>query len=577
MIFNKKKLKNKKISDCFTLPIVVIFIFYSLIIIRLFNLQIVKHNFYIALASGSQQFSEELYPTRGKIFIKDKKEKLYPIAANLELYLVFAVPVHIKEPEKTAETIAPILELSKEDILPKLSKENDFYEILKHYVAKEKVEEIKTLKIKGVEFIPETKRFYPEKNLFSQLTGFIGYQGDGKAGQYGLEEYYEKILSGQKGSLEAKRSALGSLIFLSDYNLEKAKNGADLILTLERTIQYKTCEELKNTVQEHGADGGTVIIMEPKTGKILALCNYPDFDPNNYGQIKDLNLFANPAISYTYEPGSIFKAITMAAALEEKKVTPQTTYQDEGFVKIDGHTIENSDKKEHGAVNMIKVLEESLNTGAIFAVRQVGVKIFKDYVEKFGFGKITDIELPVEGKGDINSLSQKEEIYSATASFGQGISVTPLQVVSAFSAIANKGKLMKPYLVEKIIYSNEEISEIKPKLIREVISSNTASTLGAMLVSVVENGHGKNAGVKGYYVAGKTGTAQVPKKDGRGYEEGVNIGSFAGFAPVDDPKFAMLVKIDNPKDVAWAESSAAPLFGKLAEFMLNYYQIPPEK
>lgn len=572
----KKSKKEKKFSRL-TLLSVVIFIFYLAIVFRLADLQIFKRDFYKMSALKVHQFNSELLPERGEIFVKDKEGKIYPVATNIDLYLVYAVPDQIENPGEAAEKLAPLLEVSKEDISPKLSKKNDFYEVLKHYLSKEKAEEIKRLKIKGIGFGPEIKRFYPEKNLFSHLVGFVGYKEDQRAGRYGLEEYYEEILSGKKGNLKAQKTALGFQIFLSDYKFEKAKNGASLVLTIDRTVQFKVCEELKKAVEVHGADGGTVVVIEPSTGKILALCNYPDFDPNNYGEVESLNLFINSAVSSAYEPGSIFKTITIASALEEGKISPQTVYQDDGFVKIDGHLIENSDKKAHGKADMTKVLEESLNTGAVFAVQKIGRKTFKDYVEKFGFGKISGVELPAEARGDISSLSRKGEIYAATASFGQGIAATPLQIAAAFSAIANKGKLMNPYLVEKIIYSNGETVVREPQTIKTVLSSGVAATLSAMLANVVENGHGKRAGVKGYYVAGKTGTAQVAKKDGRGYEEGRNIGSFAGYAPVDNPKFAMLATIDNPKDVAWAESSAAPLFGKLAEFMLNYYQIPPER
>jgi len=577
IFYAKRKIKNKGIGDRSTPLIVVIFIIYGLIIFRLFYFQVLRRDFYEALASRSQKLSQELLPERGDIFVTDEENKLYPVATNLDLYLAYGIPKYIKNPEEASKKIAATLELPEEEVLMKLSQKNDFYEVLKHYVPKEKAEEIKSLKIEGIDFSPETKRLYPEKNYFSHITGFLGYKGDQKIGQYGLEESYEKILAGQKGNLKAKKSALGSLIFLSDYSIEKAKDGADLILTINRTIQFKACEELKNAVTAHGADRGTVIIMEPKTGKILALCNYPDFDPNNYQEVKTASLFINPAISHSYEPGSVFKVITMALALQENKVTPQTTYNDEGFVKIGEHTIKNSDGGKSGVVNMIKVLENSLNTGAVFAARLVGQKDFKKYIEDFGFGKITGVELPAEARGNTNSLNGKNEIYLANASFGQGISVTPLQMLNSVASIANEGKLMKPYLVDKIIYPSGETVTAEPQLLKQIISPQIANTLGAMMVSVVENGHGKKAGVKGYYVAGKTGTAQVAKEEGGGYDPNQTIGSFVGFAPSEAPKFAMLVKIDHPRDVIWAESSAAPLFGKLAEFMLNYYQIPPER
>ncbi len=361
-------------------------------------------------------------------------------------------------------------------------------------------------------------------------------------------------------------------------------DGSDLILTVNRSVQFRVCQTLNEAALRHGADGGSIIIMDPKTGAIIAMCSYPDFDPNNYDKVKDIKVFNNPAVFSQYEPGSVFKGITMAAALDQGKVTPETTYKDEGQVMITGwpKPIKNSDFDiygGHGEVNMTTVLEKSLNTGAIFAMKQTGADVFADYVKKFGFGEKTGIELLGEGSGDIRNLtvSKIKPIDATVASFGQGISVTPIQLVSAYATIANGGILMKPYIVKEIVHADGTKDITQPKELRRVISEKAAVLLGGMLVNVVEEGHGQKAGVKGYYVAGKTGTAQVPRKDGRGYESSMHIGSFAGFAPADDPQFVMLVRIDNPRDVAWAESSAAPLFGKIAEFLLQYYQIPKER
>jgi cell division protein FtsI/penicillin-binding protein 2 len=254
-------------------------------------------------------------------------------------------------------------------------------------------------------------------------------------------------------------------------------------------------------------------------------------------------------------------------------------FNDSGPVKIKNYTIENSDRKSHGLVTMTNVLEQSLNTGVIFVARKIEIDNFKKYIRNFGFGEKTGIELEGESRGNIKGLDDNinKDLNLATISFGQGISVTPLQMAAAFSSIANDGIMMKPYIVREIIKNNGEKEIINPRQIKRTISERAATLLGGMMVNVVENGHGQKAGVKGYWVAGKTGTAQIPKKDGRGYEANAHIGSFAGFAPVDNPKFAMIVRIDNPRDVEWAESSAAPLFGEIAEFLLNYWQVPLER
>ena len=437
----------------------------------------------------------------------------------------------------------------------------------------------KKLTIPGVGFSEKSYRFYPEGNIGSNLIGFVGFVGDHEKGRYGLEEYFEQELYGRPGSIKIERDAKGQAIIINDREYLKPENGADLILTINRSIQFTACKKLNEAGVKYGADGGSVIIMEPKTGAILAMCSNPDYDGNEYQNVEDIKDFTNPAVFSQYEPGSIFKVITMAMALDRGEITPQTIYDDTGQVEIADFIIKNSDLKANGKQTMTEVLEKSLNTGAIFAMREIGQDLFSDYVKKFGFGEKTGLGLTGESKGDIKNLIAKpvREIYAATASFGQGLSVTPLQMVSSLAAIANNGILMKPYLVKEIIKPDGAKIETQPAIIRRVISEKAATMLGGMMVNVVENGHGKKAAVNGYYVGGKTGTAQVARKDGRGYEANINIGSFGGFAPVDDPKFVMLVRIDHPRSVEWAESSAAPLFGELAEYMLNYWQVPKER
>jgi len=436
----------------------------------------------------------------------------------------------------------------------------------------------KELKVDGIGFTESSFRFYPEKNIGSNILGFVGYVGDKQQGRYGLEEFFDQELAGSPGSIKIERDAKGYPIIINDREYNQAEDGSDLILTINRSIQFMACQKLNEAVAKHGADGGSIIILEPESGAVLAMCSNPDFDGNNYQEAENIKVFTNPAIFSQYEPGSIFKVITMAMAIDQEKVTPQTTYNDTGQVIISKYKIENSDRKANGIQSMTQVLEKSLNTGAIFAMRSIGPDIFSEYVKKFGFGEKTGIELEGESKGDIKNLLKKPvgELYAATASFGQGLAVTPIQMVRAFQVLANNGVMMQPYIVKEIIKPDGSKIETKPKTIGRIISEKTAAILGGMMVNVVENGHGKLAGVKGYYIAGKTGTAQVPAKDG-GYQAGAHIGSFAGFAPANNPKFVMLVRIDQPRDVEWAESSAAPLFGELAEYMLNYWQIPKER
>jgi len=588
MVFRRIKKKDKKGKqyDRISYLTMVVFIFAALIIIRLGDIQIFQHSFYEALAAGQHELYEKLLPERGEIYVRDyfDLDKLYPLAANKDYALVYAEPKRVTEPEKAASLLAPILrsedeevEAKEAEILARLQKKDDLYEPLGRQVSEEKAAEIEKLELEGIKFQNESYRFYPENNIGAHVLGFVGFQDDQRVGQYGLEGYWEDELAGEQGFLQAEKDAVGRWITFGTKLLEEAVDGDDLVLTIDRTIQYETCKRLNQEVEKHGADGGSVIIMNPQTGAIIAMCGSPDFDPNNYSETEDVNVFINPATFYIYEPGSVFKPITMAAALDQGKVSPATTYEDTGSVEIGKYTIKNFDAKAHGINTMTEVLEQSLNTGAIFAARQVGPEVFEDYVKKFGFGVKSGIQLNSEAQGNISTLASHKELYLATASFGQGISMTLLQLTNAFGTIANGGKLMKPYIIDEVIKPNEMSIKTEPRIIREVISSKTATTLGAMLVNVVRNGHGKRAGVPGYFVAGKTGTAQIPKEDGPGYDPDHTIGSFCGFAPADEPKFVMCVKMDKPRSVQWAESTAAPLFGELAQFMLNYYGIPPEE
>lgn len=436
----------------------------------------------------------------------------------------------------------------------------------------------KPIEIPGLGFDFSKFRYYPEGEMASQILGYVSYvEGEGK-GHYGLEEFFDKDLVGKYGHVKSEKGNSANSIIVNDREYVAPVSGVDLVLTIDRNIEFYACQKLKEAVDKHGATGGSVIVVKPQTGAILAMCSEPNFDPNNYKAVKDLSHFNNPSILYQYEPGSVFKVITMAAAINEKKVSPSTTFKDTGEIMINGwhKPIRNSDfstKGAHGVVDMNYVLDNSLNTGAIYAMKETGAEVFSKYVKGFGFGEKTGIEIGAESSGDINNLlrGKIKEIDAATASFGQGIAVTPLQMLMSYQAIANEGVLMKPYLVDKIIRGDKE-EEISPKELREVVSPETAGIISAMLVNIVEKGHSKRAHIDGYYVGGKTGTAQIATIGG--YKKNEYIHNFIGVAPIDDPAFVMLTKIDSPKDVQYAEGSALPLWQDIADYILKYYQVP---
>ncbi|OGL94397.1 hypothetical protein A3H12_03190 [Candidatus Uhrbacteria bacterium RIFCSPLOWO2_12_FULL_47_9] len=559
----------------------VFLLFAVLIILKLFFIQVVQHENYAALANGQHEIFQKLYPERGQVFVHDG-DSLTPVITNQQLAFVYADPRYVKDPNATVEALSPLLSFDDERkalLKTKFANTKDPYEPIQRGVTKETLDKISALKLPGIFFLMESTRLYPEANMSGQILGFLGSDKEGKQkGRYGIEGYFEKELAGSQGFLKSDRDIAGNIIAVADRSFTPAQHGSDIVLTLDRTIQFKACTLLAASVKKHGADGGSIIVVEPKTGRILAMCGAPDFDPNKFGETKDANVFNNPAIFGSYEPGSIFKPITMAAAIDVGAVSPSTLFNDTGEAMVEGwpKPIRNAENKKYGMVDMTTVLEESINTGMIFSMRQMGGDIFADAVKKFGFGKKTGVELATESVGDISSMEKKSEIYRATASFGQGISVTPLQVVMAYAAIANGGVLKKPLIVDEIRVADGTVEKRSSQDITQVMSPKTSRMLGAMLVAVVENGHGKRAGVPGYYIAGKTGTAQVASESG-GYELNNTIGSFAGFGPVEDPKFAMIVRIDNPRDVIWAESTAAPLFGEMARFLLQYFKVAPTR
>jgi len=569
-------MKKKREWQIYFLLFVLFFIF-GVVVCRLFFIQVLKHNIYAALAENQNQISQKLIPKRGEIFVQDKNFSLTPLATLREYPSVYLVPREItQEKEKISDELSKILEMEKNEILEKINKIGDPYEPLKSKLSDETAEQIKNLNFKGVYLADEDLRWYPQKNLASHLLGFVGYKDGQKLGQYGLEGFWEENLAGQSGLLNTEKDALGQWLLIGDYNLKPAQDGDNLFLTIDPNIQFIAEKELKALLEKWNSSGGSIVISDPKTGAIKAMASFPNYDPNEYNKVQNVNEFLNPVIQKVYEPGSIFKPFTMAAGLDTGKITPDTTYVDTGSVQIKGSVISNALNRSYGLSNMSKVLEKSINTGAVFIERTVGNEDFRKYVEAFGFNRPTGIDLAGEIGGNINNLKGNKEIDFATASFGQGIAVTPLELVAAIGAIANEGKMMKPYVVEKIVHSDGREQNFEPEPVRQVISEQTANKLTAMLVNTVRSGYDK-VKIKGYFIAGKTGTAQVPLEDKAGYSSDETIHSFAGYAPAYNPKFLIFIKMDKPRGIAFASDSLSPVFANIARYLFNYYEIPPDE
>jgi cell division protein FtsI/penicillin-binding protein 2 len=547
----------------------------GIIAVRLYTLQVTAFQKYGVMAGNQHMLSEDISPNRGEIYLKDTSNP-YPLAVNRQAALVYAVPSEIANSSDMKQQIADSLQIDQAMIEEKLQHKESKFEVLKRKLSEEEVERVKSLHLKGVYLLPEVYRYYPGGELASQVVGFMGFDKDMIVGRYGMEAYWESELHGNSGSVVQEKDAGGRWIPLIDRDIKPAENGDSLVLTMSREVQYEVEKRLKDAVVEFQADSGTVVAMDPNTGRVLSMASYPQFNPNEYSKVEDISLFMNPAVSEPYEAGSVVKPITEAIGLEDGKILPDSTYVDTGAVTEGGFTIHNSENKVYGLQTMTNALEQSINTGMIHIERLVGNKKFSDYFKRFGFGEKTGIELPAELGGSIRNLNDiRNNVQFYTASFGQGVTVTPVQLVSAYAVLANGGRLMKPQIVEKIMHADGSEDEVLPQEVRRVVSEETARKMGVMLRSVVINGHGKKADVPGYLVGGKTGTAQVAKTNSLGYEDGKNIGTFVGYAPINDPRFVVLVKMVNPKGVDWAESSAAPTFQKIMKFLLENAKIQP--
>lgn len=551
----------------------------AVILGRLFYLQVKDYKKYKTLAESQHIKEKKIYAKRGKVFFSDEATLL---AENQGVANVAVAPREIKNREELISKLSLALNIPESSLSSKI-KSTDPWIIIKNKVPLSKTEKIEN--IPGVHLEPYFNRFYPQGEIASSLIGFYGFDQTGKkkVGQYGIEGYYEKQLAGEDGFRRGVVDANQDPIFSVQNQIKDPLDGSDLVLTIDSNIQFFLENKTKEIFEKYKPDNATIIVMSPKTGEILGMASSPNFDPNNYQKEKDVSVFKNPAV-LPFEPGSIFKPLTASMALEEKVVTPNTTYVDKGVVKLGGFAIKNSDLKAHGTKTMTQVIELSLNTGAVFMQQRVGRLGFIRYVKKFGFGKKTNIDLYGEEAGDIENIlhprSSAKLIECANASFGQGVTASPVQILMAFSAIANEGEMVKPHIVKKIIHQNGKVEEIKTKKIRKVISSESASRTSAMMVSAVKNGYGKKAAVKGYLIAGKTGTAQASYSyfgiQKSGYSSR-NIQSFINFAPAFKPEFILLIKMDGPRGgPRFSSDSLAPIAKEINQYLFNYLGIPPK-
>lgn len=556
------------------LILISIFVFAVAIIGRLVYIQILEHDFYSALAQGQQKFFAQIQGERGEIFFRGGE----PLAINRNFVFVFSSPTKIEKPEETAISLSKILDLDKDFVLERITQENSFFELIKNKLTPDEIANLKKIDLPGIYFGQENLRYYPQNFLASQVVGFV--TGD-RMGQYGIEGYYNEVLQGEEGFQRGKRDVWGRL--LGGVVEGGGQSGDNLVLTIDYNIQFMAETLLQRAYENLNIESGQIIVLNPISGEILTMANFPNFNPNQFSKFNNLGIFKNPATQKIFEPGSVFKPITMAIALDRGKVNPDTTYIDEGMIRIGNRTIRNFARRVWGERSMTEVLEKSINTGTVFVAQQLEPDIFLEYLERFGFFELTGVDLQGETAFHNRELRKGREINLATASFGQGVSITPIQLARAFNVIANQGKLVRPYLVEPpTTFQGEEIEQTnytKSSGGQQIISPRTASKLTAMLVSTVNHLFTRRAQIPGYHVAGKTGTAEIPWTalgyDKPGYSDKI-IHTFVGFAPAFDPRFLIVVKLDNPQGVRTASLSAAPIFRELAKHIINLWQIPPD-
>lgn len=543
---------------------------FAFIVARLFYWQVVRAEELSAL--GQAQYDRQIILTsqRGEIKTSDG----YAIAANKLAYLVFANPKEVKDSKKEADELEKFLPPLKSATISALLAKDKYWIPLQSHITNEVKEKIEAKNLPGIGFQEQTLRLYPEASVAAKILGFVGKDDMGNdKGYFGLEGYYDRQLRGKNGIAIITNDARGKPI-LANMNDTTAKvDGRDLLLHIDRRIQFTLDHELKNGITKYGAMGGMAVIMDPKTGGILAMSAYPTFDPTTYAQFSD-SLYSNQVISYAYEPGSTFKPLIMASAIDAGLVMPDTQCTIcSGPVTIGEYQIKTWNDKYKANSTMTDVIIHSDNTGMVFTGRLLGLDRILKYLGAFGIGSSTGIDLQGEVYPSLRDRDNWYPIDLATATFGQGLTVTPIQLLTAFSAIANEGKRMEPHVVAKIETPEGQTIAIPPKVLSTPISPQTAKVVTEMMVKAVDIGEARFAKPAGYRIAGKTGTAQIPVAGH--YDPTKTIASFIGFAPADDPKFLMLVVIDRPSTSIYGAETAAPLFFRVVKNILTYYNIPP--
>ncbi|MEA2499408.1 MAG: hypothetical protein QOH26_1813 [Actinomycetota bacterium] len=546
-------------------PMRLVFLFFAFLLAfgamtaRLFVLQIMEAPAYAAIAADQRERDIEFPASRGSMFDRGGD----PLAISVDLQMVFADPANVEDAQREAATLAPLLDLPAQELEKKLtSLPGDRFEILAHEVLPKVASKIKALALPGIAMEAEPKRFYPGGRLAGHLLGFVNIDGSVLAG---MEAQYSEILEGKAGHMTLEQDPAGRPLPQAEFSYEPPKPGRSLFLTIDKELQYFTELTLAEAAQTYHAESGSAIVMRPGTGEILALANVPDFDPNHPGDY-DPDAQRNRAITDVYEPGSAFKIVTLGAALEERVVTPKTKFDVPDAFQFSDRVFHDSHPHPPERMTVTDIIEQSSNVGTIKIGLELGGEKLDRYVHKFGFGRQTGLDFPGESSGIVIPRSEWSGSTLGTIPIGQGVAVTPLQMIAAYASIANGGVWVEPKVLHATMGGDGKIQPSPAPTTKRVISKATAREMVKILTGVVDKGTGVEAQIPGYRVAGKTGTAQKPLPTG-GYGGGY-VGSFIGFAPANDPEVVVLVMLDDPSPI-WGGASAAPTFQKITEFALR--------
>lgn len=570
MIFDTEKSRMRLIFFSFLL-------FALILCLRLYYIQIINSDIYIDKADRQYVSSVNSIFNRGSIFFQNKDGSYLSAASLITNYTITINPQKIIDPVSVYEILSTLIPLDVDSYYMKVNQKDSVYQKIASRISEETIKKVEALNINGLQIEKERWRYYPGDNLASQIIGFVAYDGDELVGRYGLEKYYEDVL--------ARKNNKAYVNFFAEIfsNIKKtinnnSKREGDIIITIEPTVQNFLEKKVKEISQQYKSKLTGGIIIDPMTGEIYAMALSPNFDLNNFNKEKDISVFNNPLVEGLYEMGSIIKPLTVAAGLDSGSITAETTYNDTGSLSLNSHTIFNYDKKARGIVNMQEVLNQSLNLGVSFIVKKMGNKNFADYFREFGLDEETGIDLPGENHGRLDNLDSPRDIEYATASFGQGVSLTPIATVRALSSLANGGKLIVPHITNKINYNSGLFNNISyVNEAKQVLKKETSEEISRMLTLVVDKAllNGKYS-LPNYSVAAKTGTAQIAKPGG-GYYDDRWLHSFFGYFPSYNPRFLVFLYTVEPQEVNYASQTLTLPFFDMVRFLINYYNIIPDR